>query len=94
VGFNADQTLDLIHQGHAAGAAILLFPELGLSAYAIDDLLLQQAATWLKTEFKDLKGIVTLSPQTTMAERFHLKNGAKIRKTNETTVNYEYYFKD
>ena len=43
VGFNADQTLDLIHQGHAAGAAILLFPELGLSAYAIDDLLLQQA---------------------------------------------------
>jgi hypothetical protein len=23
-----------------------------------------------------------------------LKNGAKIRKTNQDTVNYEYYFKD
>jgi hypothetical protein len=56
--------------------------------------LLQHAASWLKSEFKDLKGIVTLSPQTPMAERFHLKNGAKIRKTNETTVNYEYYFKE
>jgi hypothetical protein len=56
--------------------------------------LLQQAANWLKTEFKDMKGIVTLSPQTPMAERFHLKNGAKIRKTNKNTVNYEYYFKE
>ena len=56
--------------------------------------LLQQAAEWLKKDYADLTGIVTLSPQTPMAERFHLKNGAKIRKTNETTVNYEYYFKE
>jgi hypothetical protein len=56
--------------------------------------LLQQAAAWLKTEFKDITGIVTLSPQTAMAERFHLKNGAKIRRQNETTVNYVYYFKE
>ena len=56
--------------------------------------LLQQAAKWLREEFKDITGIVTLSPQTPMAERFHLKNGAKIRRQNETTVNYEYYFKE
>ena len=56
--------------------------------------LLQQAAKWLREEFKDITGIVTLSPQTAMAERFHLKNGAKIRRQNETTVNYEYYFKE
>jgi len=56
--------------------------------------LLQQAAKWLKEEFKDMQGIVTLSPQTNMAERFHLKNGAKIRRQNETSVNYEYYFKE
>jgi hypothetical protein len=56
--------------------------------------LLQQAAMWLKEEFKDMQGIVTLSPQTLMAERFHLKNGAKIRRQNETSVNYEYYFKE
>ena len=56
--------------------------------------LLQQAAAWLKSEYKDLTGIVTLSPQTPMAERFHLKNGARIRRQNETSVNYEYYFKE
>ena len=56
--------------------------------------LLQTAAEWLRRDHKDLKGIVTLSPQTAMAERFHLKNGAKIRKTNRDTVNYEYYFRD
>jgi hypothetical protein len=56
--------------------------------------LLRQAAEWLKADYKDLKGIVTLSPHTPMAERFHLKNGAKIRKTNATTVNYEYYYKE
>jgi 3-polyprenyl-4-hydroxybenzoate decarboxylase len=56
--------------------------------------LLRQAADWLLKDYKDLKGIVTLSPQTPMARRFHLKNGAKIRKENATTVNYEYYFKE
>jgi len=56
--------------------------------------LLQTAAEWLRKDYKDLKGIVTLSPQTAMAQRFHLKNGAKIRKTNKDTVNYEYYFRD
>ena len=42
VMFNADQTLALMQQGHDQSTAILLFPELGLSAYAIDDLLLQE----------------------------------------------------
>ena len=56
--------------------------------------LLQRAAEWLKADHANLKGIVTLSPQTPMARRFHLKNGAKIRKENATTTNYEYYFKE
>jgi hypothetical protein len=56
--------------------------------------LLQKASEWLKKDYENLKGIVTLSPHTPMAQRFHLKNGAKIRKTNATTVNYEYYFKE
>jgi hypothetical protein len=56
--------------------------------------LLKEAAKWLKEEYKDIKNIVTLSPQTEMAKRFHLKNGASIRRQNETSVNYEYYSKD
>jgi NAD+ synthase (glutamine-hydrolysing) len=41
--FNLSETLKLAEAGHAQGVALMVFPELGLSAYAIDDLLLQQA---------------------------------------------------
>lgn len=56
--------------------------------------LIKAAADWLLKDFPEIKAIVTLSPQTKMAERFHLKNGATVHKTNETTVNYKYYSKD
>ena len=56
--------------------------------------LLKEAASWLLKDFPEIKAIVTLSPQTKMAERFHLKNGATVHKTNETTVNYKYYAKE
>jgi NAD+ synthase (glutamine-hydrolysing) len=39
---NGAETERLIHEGVKAGCSILLFPELGLCAYAIDDLLIQQ----------------------------------------------------
>jgi NAD+ synthase (glutamine-hydrolysing) len=41
--FNAAETLALAKAGHARGCDLMLFPELGLSAYAIDDLFLQDA---------------------------------------------------
>ena len=53
--------------------------------------LLQEAAKWLKEEYKDLKAIVTLSPQTDMARRFHMKNGASVHRENTNSVNYKYY---
>lgn len=34
--------------------------------------------------------IITMSPKTTMARDFHLRNGAKVLQENEETVNYEY----
>ena len=34
--------------------------------------------------------LITLSPLTEMAERFHLKNGAKLLRKNEHTQNFEY----
>lgn len=55
--------------------------------------LLKQAADWLLKDFPNVKAIVTLSPQTEMAKRFHLKNGATVHRTNETSVNYKYYEK-
>ena len=37
-----------------------------------------------------LNRLVTLSPLTEMARRFHIKNGAKELQVNETTQNFEY----
>jgi hypothetical protein len=56
--------------------------------------LIKAAAEWLLKDYKDIKNIVTLSPQTEMAKRFHLKNGASVHRTNETSVNYKYYSKE
>src|SRR6185436_14449843 len=40
---NAEETLALMRDGDKRNADLMLFPELGISAYAIDDLLLQDA---------------------------------------------------
>ena len=56
--------------------------------------LIKAAAEWLLKDYPTLQAIVTLSPPTAMAERFHLKNGASVHRTNETSVNYKYYSKD
>jgi hypothetical protein len=55
--------------------------------------LIKSAAEWLLKDYPNIKAIVTLSPQTEMAKRFHLKNGASIHRQNETSVNYQYYAK-
>jgi len=56
--------------------------------------LIKQAASWILKEYDSVQDIVTLSPQTEMAKRFHHKNGATTLRTNETSVNYQYYHKD
>ena len=40
---NTAETLALIREGENRNADLMVFPELGISAYAIDDLLLQDA---------------------------------------------------
>ncbi len=41
--FNADQTLALLQRGHEQRVGLMVFPELGISAYSLDDLLFQDA---------------------------------------------------
>ena len=38
-----------------------------------------------------LNRLVTLSPLTEMATKFHSRNGAKLLQVNETTQNFEYH---
>ena len=52
--------------------------------------LIREGLEKVKSEFSDIKKFVTLSPQTEMAERFHLRNGASIFRINSGSVNYEY----
>ena len=54
--------------------------------------LLRTAADWLLKDYAEsIKSIVTLSPQTEMARRFHTKNGATVHCENPTSTNYKYY---
>jgi NAD+ synthase (glutamine-hydrolysing) len=41
--FNVARTLELAREGDKQKIGVLIFPELGISAYAIDDLLFQDA---------------------------------------------------
>ena len=44
----------------------------------------------IQTEFPTVTRFVTLSPNTDMAHRFHIKNGAHVFRENPETINYEY----
>jgi NAD+ synthase (glutamine-hydrolysing) len=57
--FNLDQTLALVRRGDSEKIAVMVFPELGISAYAIDDLLFQDAL--LDRVEAALAGIATAS---------------------------------
>ncbi len=56
---NAAAMLELAREGHAAGAAVLVFPELGLPAYTADDLHLQVAL--LDRVEREIAGLVEAS---------------------------------
>lgn len=53
------------------------------------DLIIEARKQLPKTR-PEVRKFVTLSPQTEMARRFHLKNGATIFRENSNSVNYEY----
>ena len=58
-GANAAATLELAHRGHEAGAAVLVFPELGIGGYAVDDLHLQ--AVLLDRVEAEIAGLIEAS---------------------------------
>ena len=52
--------------------------------------MIREGLDWIKIKYPQISRIVTLSPPTPTARRFHLKNGAKELQVNESTVNFEY----
>ena len=61
VAFNAAGILEEARRAHDAGVDLLLYPELCLSSYALDDLLLQSAL--LEAVEQELAGIVAASAE-------------------------------
>jgi hypothetical protein len=53
--------------------------------------LLRETVAGIRKQFPSIKNFVTLSPKTELARRFHLKNGARVMRENQDTVNYEYW---
>jgi hypothetical protein len=56
--------------------------------------LIIQASKDILQQFPTIKNVVTLSPKTEMAEKFHLKNGAWRYRENSETINYAYQLED
>lgn len=52
--------------------------------------LITEARSWINVNRSHIDTFVTLSPQTEMARKFHLQNGAKIYRQNSDSVNYIY----
>ena len=52
--------------------------------------IISQVLELVRTTDLGIKRVVTLSPITEMARRFHLRNGAMILCSNESTINFEY----
>ena len=53
--------------------------------------LLRDTVAGIRKKFPSIKNFVTLSPKTELARRFHLKNGARVMRENQNTINYEYW---
>ena len=52
--------------------------------------LIFDSAEYIKEHNPSIIRLVTLSPKTEMAHRFHIKNGALVFRENNETINYEY----
>ena len=53
--------------------------------------IINQALSFMRAN--NISRVVTLSPLTEMAKRFHLRNNAIELQVNETTANFEYLLK-
>jgi hypothetical protein len=52
--------------------------------------LLNKAVDQILFDNKLIKNVVTLSPKSEMAEKFHIRNGAWKFRENQDTINYAY----
>lgn len=82
-------TVDELHHVSASPTVCVAYSIWSYSPGSGRDLLLNMVRH-VKNNYPSVTRMVTLSPKTEMARRFHIKNGAVVLQENEATVNYEY----
>ena len=82
-------SVDALLKEHLNPSTAIFYTIWSYSAGAGKDLLFE-AKKYIQNNYQNVNRYVTLSPQSEMAKRFHLKNGAEIYRENSDTVNYEY----
>ncbi len=86
--FVPKDTVELVSEPYEPSVAVFYTIWSYISGAGRD--LIVHARKEIPKRYPNIKKFVTLSPQTEMARRFHLKNGATIFSENANSVNYEY----
>jgi len=76
--------------GSQGGSKVLTLYTIWSYASGAGRSLVFELLDYVKTSLVEIERIVTLSPKTEMARKFHTKNGAFELQENDTTINYEY----
>lgn len=56
--------------------------------------LIKDLLEYIPIRFPQVTHVITMSPQTVTAMKFHLRNGAMLLSPNKETINYEYILED
>jgi hypothetical protein len=79
-----------MHKTSSIGADTAVFYTIWSYEKGSGRALINEAGKEIKARYPKIKNLVTLSPKTEMAERFHLRNGAWKFRENYDTVNFAY----
>lgn len=81
---------DILHSANSSKRSVLTLYTIWSYASGAGRNLVVELLDYVKESLSEIERIVTLSPKTEMARKFHLKNGAVELQENDTTINYEY----
>jgi hypothetical protein len=85
----ATSEVDLFHADVSLARVIMLYTIWSMQPGG-GTRLVQAVRPYVIENWPQVRRVITLSPPTQMAEKFHLQNGARMLQHNGDTVNFEY----
>ena len=83
-----DAAMQAVHRAGVQGSVAIAYTVWSLKKGG-GKMIVKEVYNMIK-QSNHLNRLVTLSPLTKMAEKFHLRNGARLIQKNESTQNFEY----